>query len=261
MKRFPRGVARIGAAVGLAGTIALGVALPASAAAVSNAYAVKANVLSGLVNVEPTPLSTFPSGGAKSVASVNLGTLGSVKVLNAATKGDSTAGTSSATASVADVKLGLGPLVLTKNSGVSPSAAAQVTSNAAAISADAITASCDANGGTVSGNANLVNVRLGDTVLNAHPGINSEVGIPGVLSVKLNEQSKKDGVLTVDAVHIRLLAGKGADIVLGHALCGPNAPEEGSPIVTKGFLGGFGVLVLAGAGAFAVRRRRVGSAV
>ena len=257
MERFPRKVARLGAAVGLAGAITLAVALPASAAAVSNAYAVKANVLGGVVNVEPTPLSTYPSGGAKTVASVNLGALGSVKVLNAATKGDTQAGTSEANASVADVKLLFGQLALAKESGVAPAAAQQISAKAAAISADAITATCSANGGKVTGNSDLANVRLGDTVLDAHPGVNSQVGIPGVLSVRLNEQQMKDGVLTVNAVHITLLAGKGADIILGHAQCGPNAPEEGSPILTKEFMGGIGVLAVAGVGGFVIRRRHL----
>src|SRR5579875_1387731 len=256
MGRFPKGVVRIGAAVGLAGAIALGVALPAEAAAASNAYGVKAELLAGAVRVAPTPLSTYPNGSDLHTVTVDLGALGKVQVLNASTTGDNTAGTSTAKASVAKVRLLLTPLVNPANSGVKPAAAAQVRDQAAAVKADAIPATCPANGGSVQGDADLGNVALGNTVLDAHPGPNSEVGIPGVLSVKLNEQIRHDGVLDVNAVHIRLLSGVGGDLILGHAECGPNAPEEGSPIVTPGFLGGLGVLVLAGVGGFFIRRRR-----
>jgi hypothetical protein len=257
MGRFPKGAVRIGAAVGLAGVITLGVALPASAAAASHAYGVKAELLAGLVRVAPTPASAFPNGSDLHTVTVSLGSLGSVQVLNAATTGNNTAGTSTAKASIAKVRVGLSPLVTAGNSGVKPAAISQVQTQAAAIKADAITATCQANGGKVWGDADLVNAALGNTVLDAHPAPNSEVGIPGVLLVKLNEQFKHDGVLEVNAVHIKLLSGVGGDLVLGHADCGPNAPEEGSPIVTKGFLGGLGVLMLAGIGGFFIRRRRI----
>jgi len=258
MGRFPRkAVARIGAAVGLAGVITLGVALPASAAAASNAYAVKAELLAGVVRVAPTPLSTYPSGSSLHTVTVDLGSLGSVKLLNALTTGNNTAGTSTAKASVGEVRVGLEPLVASPGSGVKPAAVAQVRQQAAAIKADAITATCQANGGKVYGTAELATVKLGNHLLDVHPRVNSEVGIPGVLSVKLNEQYVVHGVLTVNAVHITLLSGVGGDLILGHAQCGPNAPEEGSPIVTKGFLGGIGVLAIAGVGGFFIRRRRL----
>jgi hypothetical protein len=256
MGRFPKGAARIAAAVGLAGAITLGVALPASAAAASNAYGVRAALLAGAIRVAPTPQSDFPSGSDLHTVTVDLGSLGTVQVLNASTTGDNTAGTSTAKASIGKVRLGISPLVTANNSGVKPAAVSQVQAKAAAIKADAITATCQANGGKVWGDADLANVVLGNSFLDAHPAANSEVGIPGVLSVKLNEQIKHNGVLEVNAVHIKLLSGVGGDLVLGHAQCGPNAPEEGSPIVTKGFLGGLGVLLFAGVGGFFIRRRR-----
>lgn len=110
MGRFPKGAARIGAAVGLAGVITLGVALPASAAAASNAYGVKAELLAGAVRVAPTPLSTYPNGSDLHTVTVDLGSLGTVQVLNAATTGSNTAGTSTAKASIGKVRLGLTPL-------------------------------------------------------------------------------------------------------------------------------------------------------
>jgi hypothetical protein len=248
--------------VGLAGAITLGAALPASAAAVSSAYGVKAELLAGAIKVAPTPVSTFPNGGQQNTVQANLGVLGNVKVLRATTSGDETAGTSDAKAEIGKVNLLLGSLPLVKNSGITPTAAAAIKAKAAAITADAITATCTASGGQLHGNADLANLTLGGgEALNAHPGPNTDVSVPGVLRIILNEQSTRGGVLEVNAVHITLLSGVGGDLILGHAQCGPNAPEEGSPIVTKGFLGGFGVLVIAGAGAFIIRRRRVGSAV
>ena len=88
-----------------------------------------------------------------------------MKLLNALTTGNNTAGTSTAKASVGDVRVGLQPLVASPNSGVKPAAVAQVKKEAAAIKADAITATCNANGGKVWGSADLANVVLGSKYL------------------------------------------------------------------------------------------------
>jgi hypothetical protein len=198
-----------------AGAIAL-MASPAAQAldpgANASAFGIKANVLSGTVNVPATPTSTFPPGGTNNLASVSLGAAGQVGAVNATTAGDSATGTSSASGSVANVALlGL------------PNAA---------ITADAVDATCsDTAPAAPTGQTTLTNLKLaGGNVVDLHPAANTKLlNLTGVAVITLNEQiTNADGSLTVNAVHIQLGpitngVGTLGDVILGSATCGPNA--------------------------------------
>lgn len=212
-RRAARGIAIAGAVGALALTVA-----PAAQAldpgANASAFGISANLLSGTINVTPTPTSTYPPGGTNSVASVSLGTLGQVGAVNATTAGDSTAGTSSASGSVANVAL--------------LSVAPQVPG----ISADAVDATCsDTAPGAPTGQTTLTNAKLStNAVLDLHPAANTKlINLPGVAVVTLNEQITSNGALTVNAIHIQLgpvnssNVGTLGDVILGSATCGPNA--------------------------------------
>ncbi|MDP9091562.1 MAG: choice-of-anchor P family protein [Actinomycetota bacterium] len=207
----------------------------------SSAYGVSASLLSGAVNVPPTPVSTFPPGGTSHLVSVNLGAVGSVGVSDATTSGDSTAGTSSATAALTNVALLALPSV-------------------AAITADAVQATCsDTAPGAPTGSTTLTNAKLGgNTVLDVSPAANTKlINLPPLAVVTLNEQFTNAGMLTVNAIHIVLgpvVNGQGSlgDIIIGHVTCGPNAPSavgdafsfQNLPVI----LGGLAVIVLVGFG-------------
>lgn len=238
MQEIVRRAVRATAAAGSAAALMVLLAAPASAApgaANSSAYAISANVLN-IVTVAPTPVSTFPSGVDHTLVSLNAPLLGTA-VLNAITDGDAN-GNSSATGSAASVAL------------------LPVTGALAAVTADVISATCTADGTTESGSATLTNAKIGTTALAASPGPNTNVSVPGVATVTLNEQTTAGGVLTVNAIHIQLgTNGALGDIIIGHAVCGPNTPVLGSPILTSEFYVGFGALGILALGAYLVRRR------
>lgn len=155
MRHIIRRTVRLAAAAGSAAALMFLVAGPADAApgsANSSAFGISANVLSGTVNVTPTPTSTFPPGATNTTVSADLGALGKTGVLNAKTTGDST-GNSSATGSAAEVAL-LG--------GVIP--------NLPAISATLISGTCTADGaGAPTGSSTFFAAKLGTTAIAVDP--------------------------------------------------------------------------------------------
>jgi hypothetical protein len=65
--------------------------------------------------------------------------------------------------------------------------------------------------------------------LNANAAPNTTVSIPGIATVVLNQQTTdSNGVLTVNAVHITLLGGAGANVIVGHAAV-RRSPGERTP--------------------------------
>lgn len=230
------------------------VAAPAGAldpGANSSAFGISATVLSGAVNVPPTPTSTFPPGGTTHLASVNLGTLGAVGAVNATTAGNSAAGTSSATGSAANVGLLRNALTAFP-----------------AISADLVSATCrDAAPAAPVGSSTFTNVSIsGKALLNVNPSPNTKLlNLPGVLVVTLNEQhTRANGVFEVNAIHVELgpiVNNKGtlADVIIGQATCGPNAQTapgaafsfQDLPVI----LGGLALLIALGFGVRAGVRR------
>jgi hypothetical protein len=247
-------VVRITALASAAAFVLLPMAPASAATSNSTAYGLKASVLSGAINVGPTPTSTFPNGGTTSVASINLGTLGSVGALTATTAGNLTTGTSSATGSAANVAL-----------------LHNAVTNFPAITATLISASCsDTAPGAPTGSSTFTNATIGGTaIVDITPSANTKlINIPGLLVVTLNEQTTSNGTLTVNAVHVELgpiSGGRGtlADVIIGQATCGPNVPVasvsafsfQDLPIV----LGALALLVVIG---FGIRAgvRRLGSA-
>lgn len=249
MQRITRCALRATAAAGSAAALMFLMAGPASAApgdANSSAFGLSANVLAGAVNVPPTPTSTYPPGSSRSTISANLGALGSTGVLKAVTNGDAN-GNSSATGSAARVAL-LG--------GAVPSLPA--------ITARLISASCTADGtGTPTGSSTFTAATLGTNAIAVHPAANTRlIDISLLLRVTVNEQTTSAGgtVLTVNALHVQVgpivngVASLG-DVIIGHAVCGPNTPVLGSPIFTSVFYVGFGAIAVVILGAYLVRRR------
>lgn len=136
------------------------------------------------------------------------------------------------------------------------------------IQTTAIEAECAANsfpsavGSATLGSAQVVARLLGiDTVLlslDANPAPNTVVGVPGVLSITLNEQIAGPGTIEVTALRVEALAGTLAEVSIGNVICGPNVeapplpvvPAAGAPIAGT-------VLAMAGViGVYLWRRRR-----
>ncbi|MGI8678201.1 MAG: hypothetical protein ACR2LX_05850 [Jatrophihabitans sp.] len=249
----PRNALRFSAAVTSVSALLLIAAAPALAAdpgANSSAFGIKATVLSGAVNVPPTPTSTFPPGGTTHLANVDLGALGTVGASNATTAGDSTAGTSSATGSVANV-------ALLKNA----------LTGFPAVSADLISATCsDTAPADPTGSSTFTNASVGGTaIVDVKPAPNTKLlNLGPLLVVTLNEQTLSNGVLTVNALHVQLgpiLNGQAslADVIIGQAVCGPNT----APLATPAFsfqdlwpvLGALAIVALIGYGSVAGVRR------
>ncbi|MFN2560512.1 MAG: choice-of-anchor P family protein [Jatrophihabitans sp.] len=222
----------------------------AAAAGTSSAFGVQVKVLNA-ITIGPTPTSTFPPGSNDATVPVDLGALGNLEAVYAHTSGNTNTPSSSASAGTANVNL-LGTTV------------AGVT--AYAIHANAVSATCTATGDTVSGSTTIANLAVGlNPVVNLTAATTQQVlVIPGVASVIIGEQitNPTDGSLTVNALHITLLNGNGADIIIGSVTCTPT-PVAGVaafsfqdlPLI----LGALALIVVIG---FGIRTgiRRLGSA-
>ncbi len=217
-------------------------AMPAHAALTSpqaQAYVVSANAFGSFAAVSPTPLSTYPPGGTQTVIGLNVGPIASSSTLTSTTAGDPAAGTSAASATVQQMSVNL--LVAT----------ASVTG---------INATCNATPTGATGNGTIAAGTvtaplLPPLALTANAGPNTVVDIPGIVTVTLNEQSTDaNGVLTVNAVHLKVLGGNGADVILGHAQCGGAPPVQAVPMVSPEV--GAGVTAAAAVGGVVYFRRR-----
>jgi hypothetical protein len=171
-----------------------------------------------------------------------------VGVLNASTMGDPEAGTSTATGSVANVDVlpdpsGLGLLE-------------------SAISADLVSATCDATPNGETGSVVLTNVQInGNDLVDSTPGPNTDVTVVGLASVRLNEQiNNPDGSLTVNAIRVKLgNDGSVADLILGSATCGPNRTLASiSALPTAGLPIAGGLVAAFALGVVVLRRRQMG---
>jgi hypothetical protein len=132
------------------------------------------------------------------------------------------------------------------------------------ISADAILAECTANSnGTVTGKATLVNARInviGPTPisLDLSPAPNTNVTVPGIVSLVLNKQSTPSGPgsIMVTALDLNLLSST-AHLALGTVTCGPNAKAPPIPVIpVKGMPFAAATVAAAGLVFLGVRRRR-----
>jgi hypothetical protein len=197
------------------------------------AFGVSANV--GVVVVPKTPDVVLPPGGGmeeKEVLSVSVpGTVRS-DTLQVTTSGAIGAGTasaqSSATVEVVDVAGGL--------------VTAQLVVAMSSSTANGTTATSNAEGSTLVG-LTVNGVPLGDVT----PPPNTEIDIPGVARVVLNEQIVGgDGVhttaLTVNMIHVFLMGAVAGDIVVASAHSDVNFTLAPTPPPVTGFMTGGGRL-------------------
>lgn len=254
-------IVRRGGVLALAAVAALlAGAAPASAApGDGSAFGVHVNVtLAGASIVSAGPFAAASTAGPTSdtLASVTVPGIVTAGVITTSATKNSNTGAVSASASTADVGL---PLLAAIG----------------AVKAKLIAASCGATQSGESGSATLTDADFGYLgALDVHPAKNTTIaikvpGIGNVATLILNEQIKNgDGSLTVNAMHLHLLGGKGVgaigsgDVIISSATCGP----AGLPIPMASGAGlwiGLGLLAAIGVpvGATAIRRRRTSAAV
>jgi hypothetical protein len=257
-RKASRGVAVNAASIVAAGmALSLGMTASASAASVTSvsgsAFGASVDVQTlGLVHVQvgPTPTVTLPSTGSASpitqtLATLNVPGLLSLGVMNESTVGTPSGGTTHSSSDTAAASI---PLVLT---------------------ADAIHSTCNASTSGATGTTTLANVKVAGVSVVANPAPGFTVGVPGVATVTFNEQVQTGTAsspgITVNAVHVRLLAGLGGlgtgDIIIAQSHCDVTGGTQ-TPV---GALGGIlltGVVGVAFTGyQFRRRRNRSASAV
>lgn len=235
------------ATAGLTFGLALATAAPAVAApndtVNGSAFGASVTVLGEEV-IAPVPTVSLGADGDSeqtSLVAVPLSPLLTTGVLNASTSGAPAAGTSTASASVADVQ-------------VAPAAVGP-----SLVSVDAVSATCDATREGETGSASIAGLAINGTpVVDATPGANTAIDVPGVAKVTLNEQIQNaDGSLTVNALRVQLFEGDGADVIVASATCGQNAASpdiSAIPVAGLPIAGGLVALFVAG-GALHLRRR------
>ncbi|TNC23537.1 choice-of-anchor P family protein [Amycolatopsis alkalitolerans] len=232
----------------------------------------------------PAAAATAPGTGSAygASASVSLlpGVLGNGGITVDTGKLAASRTTGPTSASVADVPLeGLVTAKAISSSAEHSTQTGQVSSNAEIVgatlpvlaglagstpTASVINAKCTSTADGVTGGAEIAGLdlgRIGQVPVAAPP--NTELGVPGVVQVIINEQVKgSDGSLTVNALHIKLLGGQATgalgsgDIVLASATCGKaTAPAGGTTTTppagpaTPGPAGGAGQVSVIPAGA------------
>lgn len=167
----------------------------ATTAGVNSAFAISG---SGLLKITPTPSVNDKDGfSQESLAVLTIpGSLGEVKILNAQ------AGAGQAQASVASVKITLGP-------------------GKPLLTASAIEADC--KDGKAS--SSLAKAKIGDIPLKVDVPPNTGIAVPGLASVMLNKQVKhSDGSVTVTAISISVDGVQKLDIA--SATCVPGDDNE-----------------------------------
>ena len=245
----PRTKARLAA-----GTVALGgllcTAMPAHAALTSpqaNAFVVSADAIGNLVAVPPTPTSTYPPGGTTTVVGLSVGPIATNATLTAKTTGDMSTGDSSASATVENLSVNLGGLATVSLTGINSTC-----------TATAPPAAATGSGLIAGGSVKLPLLPAINLKANAAP--NTTVAVGTLASIVLNEQSTDaNGVLTVNAVHIKLLGGTGANVIIGHAQCGgaPASNTNPTPMISAPVAAGAGATAVVG-GVVMLRRRNRG---
>jgi hypothetical protein len=214
-------VRRGGLLAAVVASVVLAGAAPASAApGDGSAYGVKVDVqLLGQKAVQAGPLAAASTTGptTNSLAKVDLTGILSAGAVTTEAKRDDNSGAVTAKASTADVGLPLLKAALGD------------------VGIKVVEAVCTATQKGVEGSTKLVGANLGSIgAVDATPAANTQVkvGLGGITiaTIILNEQvQNKDGSLTVNAVHVKLLGGavgalgKG-DVIVSSATCGPAAP-------------------------------------
>jgi hypothetical protein len=278
--------ASLGRVIGAGGlTVCLGLLLttPATAAPVvsqATANAINATVLgptvvnSGTFTASNDGTTETTTGNANPALTV----LGSQTLISAGALPQSavanTDGTSGACAGVlgndGTVQVGaLGACTVSPSGGVTLTVPPLVAgADTVDIGATAIIGECQAAGAsppTATATADLADVTvsvLGTPItIPADPAPNTSVGIPGVATLVLNEQSSNGtGEINETAFDLTLLGAVygGVHITLGNVTCGPNAQSAPTPIASVQawpvFAGIGAAMVLSGGGIYTWRR-------
>lgn len=132
------------------------------------------------------------------------------------------------------------------------------------LNAGAITAECSASStGAPTGRARLANAQvtlagLPIATLDGNPGVNTSVGLQGILSIDLNTQTTNpDGSISVTALSVTLV-GQGL-LEVGKVTCGPNVVAGEIPLVPAAGLPIAAAVLLAGGAALVLHHRRSGA--
>lgn len=251
-------IVRRGGVLALAAVAALlaGVAPASAAPGDGSAFGLSVHVtLLGAPAVSVGPLSQARTTGPThaSLASADVPGVLTAGVIDTSAVRDPNTGEVTSTASTADVGV---PLLRAIG----------------AVNAKVIAARCDATQSGEAGSATLTDAHLGRLgALAVHPAPNTVVAISlpvvgNVATLILDEQiHNPDGSLTVNAVHLHLLGGKGlgalgsGDVIISSATCGPAALPM--PVASgAGLWIGLGLLAAIGVPVVSVVRRRRNSA-
>ena len=159
----------------------------------------------GPVNVGPLPVANTPPGESRQVLGVAVPDVVNAEVLTASSQPTGDGVTSQAQVVGADVL-------------------------AAPVSADVITATCSSNAGGSTGNSSLANADVLGNPVSVTPPANTQVPLPLLGTLFLNEQVKSDAPgstsMTVNAVRLALDQGLiGGEILISHAACVASGPE------------------------------------
>ena len=251
MPMNPRTKARLAA-----GTVALGglmcTALPAHAALLpspqSSAFVVSADALGTFAAVPPTPVSSYPTNpGPVTDLGLAVGPFATDATLTANTAGDPSTGDDSASATV-------------ENLGISLPLGNSIALTGVNSTCNATPAGATGSGLIAGGTITVLGV---PTTLKANAAPNTTINL-AVAKIVLNQQTTDPatGVLTVNAVHVTLLGGAGANIIIGQAKCGGATPitTNQTPMISAPVAAGAGATAAIG-GVVMVRRRNRGKSV
>ena len=232
---------RIAAGAAVLGGV-LCTAMPAHAALtspVASSYVVSATAIGNLVAVPPQPSSTYPPGGTNTLANLTLGSITTNSLMTATSGGDPSTGDASSSATGDHLGVSLGGLASLTFTGINSTCTA--------------TPSSTTGSGLITGA--VLDVAGVKTTLTVNEAPNSGLTLPGGLgSLVFNQQSTTNGVLTVNAVHLTLAGGAGANVIIGQATCGAAPPVLPTPMVSAPIAAGTSAAALAGGVVFMRRR-------
>jgi hypothetical protein len=245
MPMIPRTKARLAVgAVALGGLMCS--AIPAHAALTApqaNAFVVSATAIGTTVAVPATPSSTYPPGGTNTVVGLSVGPFATDSTLTATTGGDPATGDANASATV-------------ENLGITLPVGNSVSLTGINSTCTATPAGATGSGTIAGGTISVLGI---PTTLAADAAPNTTVNL-AIGKIVLNEQTTdpSTGVLTVNAVHITLLGGAGANLIIGHAQCGgaPATNINPTPMISAPVAAGAGATAVVGGVVMVGRRRR-----
>ncbi|HEX6311527.1 MAG TPA: choice-of-anchor P family protein [Acidimicrobiia bacterium] len=187
----------VAAALGLAPLTAS--AEPIDISGDASGLTVQVDVLGTPINVGPLPIVTAPPGGNQQVVGADVPGVASADVLGVSSQPTATGVDSAAQVAGAEVLGGV-------------------------VSAGVLTATCSSTPDGSAGGAALVDASVLGTPVDVSPPANTQVPLPGLGAVYLNEQVRSDAPgsssMTVNAVRVALTGGLTlGGITISHASC------------------------------------------